>query len=138
MSDARYWIETVLTGSALARQLGITVAAVEKDRVVLRLPFKPENITVDAIVHGGVIATLIDVAGAAACVSGIGDGEASGGATSSMTISYLAAARSADLTAEAEIIQRSRSQTVTDVFVRDGHGRLVAKGMATSRIFTAR
>jgi uncharacterized protein (TIGR00369 family) len=138
MADARYLIEKILTGSALARYLGIAVASVEKDRVVLSLPFRPENVTVEDIVHGGAIATLIDVAGAAASASGLEEGEATGGATASMTISYLAAARGADLTAEALVIQRSRAQTVSDVYVRDGEGRLVAKGMVTSRIFAAR
>lgn len=138
MADARYWIEKILTGSALARHLGVTLATVEKDRVVLALPFDPANVTVEDIVHGGAIATLIDIAGAAASASGLKEGEASGGTTASMTVSYLAAARGADLTAEAVVIQRSRSQTVADVYVRDEDKRLVAKGMVTSRIFAAR
>ncbi|HEU4985569.1 MAG TPA: PaaI family thioesterase [Rhizobiaceae bacterium] len=132
---ARYWIDEVLAGSPLARHLGVTVCSVEQDRVILHLPFKPANVTVDDVVHGGVIATLIDIAGAAASASGIRDSEASGGATATISISYLAAARSADLTAEAVVIQRSRTQTVSDVSVRDPSGVLVAKGMVTSRIF---
>jgi acyl-coenzyme A thioesterase PaaI-like protein len=50
-------------------------------------------------------------------------------------LSYLAPADGVDLAAEARVIQRGRSQTVSDVEVRDPSGRLVAKGLVTSRLF---
>lgn len=134
---ARQWIETVLAGSPVARHLGIRVAEAAKDRVVLALPFSVGNVTLADIVHGGVIATLIDIAGAAASGSGI-DGTATGGATASLSIAYLAPAKGCDLTAEAVIVQRGRSQTVSDVVVRDDAGTMVAKGLVVSRIFSAR
>jgi uncharacterized protein (TIGR00369 family) len=86
------------------------------------------------VVHGGAIATLVDVAGAAASASGAAP-EVGGGATSSLALSYLAPADGVDLAAEARVIQRGRSQTVSDVEVRDPSGRLVAKGLVTSRLF---
>src|SRR5690606_33380302 len=94
--------------------------------------------TVGAIVHGGAIAALMDIAAACASASGVADGEVAGGATASMNISYLAAADGADLTAEAAIIQRSRRQTVADIDIRDQSGALIAKGVATSRFFPKR
>lgn len=132
---ARKWIDEVLARSPFATPLAIEVVKAETDRVVMRLPFRPDLATVGSIVHGGAIATLIDIAGAAASASGIADGETVGGATANLTVAYLAAADGSDLTAEAQVIQRGRSQTVSDVFVRDGEGRLIAKGMVTSRIF---
>lgn len=132
------WIHRVLARSPLATALGIGVVSVDKDRVVLAMPFRAENTTVARIVHGGAIASLVDVAGAAASASGMDEASATGGATASLVVSYLAPADGADLTAEAVVIQRSRSQTVCDVFVRDGKGVLVAKGMVTSRIFAKR
>lgn len=133
-----HWINEVLAKSPFAGALGIEVAAIEPDHVTLRLPFQPSLATVGSIVHGGAIATLIDVAGAAASASGIRDENMGGGATSNITIAYLAPADGADLTARAVVIQRSRTQTVSDVTVSDGNGKLVAKGMVTSRIFLAR
>ena len=127
-------IRDVLIGSPVARALGISLDTVEVDRVVLRLPFSPENVTLGAIVHGGVIATLIDVAGAAASFSGVGPEMR--GATSSLAISYLAAADGTDLVAEARIIQRGRSQTVAEVVVRSADGRLVAQALSTNRVFS--
>lgn len=132
---ARKWIDDVLARSPFAAHLAIEVAEAEAERVLVKLPFRPDLVTVGSVVHGGAIATLIDIAGAAASASGIADGETVGGATASMTVAYLSAADGCDLTAEALVIQRGRSQAVSDVFVRDGTGRLVAKGMVTSRIF---
>ena len=127
-------VTEVLVASDLAQRLGIALETLEPDRVVLRMPFRPDNVTVGAIVHGGAIATLVDIAGAAASASGAG-AEVEGGATSSLALSYLAPADGVDLAAEARVIQRGRRQTVADVEVRDATGRLVAKGLVTSRLF---
>lgn len=135
---ARYWIDAVLAKSPFATILGVEVAEAEPNRVLMRLPFRADLATVGTIVHGGAIATLIDIAGAAASGSGINDDSLSGGATSQLDVAYLIAADGCDLFAEALVIQRSGSQTVSDVFVRDGEGRLIAKGMVTSRLFRKR
>ncbi len=99
------------------------------------MPFSPDLVTVGSIVHGGAIAALIDVAGAAASASGTTDEDAAGGATSHLTVAYLAPADGRDIEAEAIVAHRTRSQTVADVSVRDCEGMLVAKGMVISRIF---
>jgi uncharacterized protein (TIGR00369 family) len=127
-------IEGILIGSALAQRLGISAESLEIDRIVLAMPFRPDNVTVGSVVHGGAIATLVDIAGAAASASGASP-EVKGGATSSLTLSYLAPADGVGLRAEARVIQRGRSQTVSDVEVRDEAGRLVAKALVTSRLF---
>ena len=102
------------------------------------MPFDTGNVTVGRIVHGGAIAALMDTVGAAASASAANMDEVTGGATISLTISYVAAAEGADLVAEAVVIQRSKRQTVSDISVRTNDGTLVAKGMVTSRIFTAK
>lgn len=135
---ARYWIDEVLAKSPFAAMLGIEIAQAEPNRVVVRLPFRTDVTTVGRIVHGGAIATLIDIAGAAASGSGISDDNVVGGATSHLDVAYLEAADGCELLAEALVIQRSGGQTVSDVFVRDGEGRLIAKGMVTSRLFRKR
>lgn len=136
--DARAWIVGLLAGSPVARSIGLRFREIAPDRVVAELPFSTGNVTVGDIVHGGVIATLIDVAGAAASASGIGKGEATGGATSTLAISFLAPASGCDLKAEAQVVQRGRSQTVSDVSVRSPDGVLVARALVTSRIFRSK
>ena len=135
---ARAWIEGLLAGSPVARSIGLRFREIAPDRVVAELPFSTGNVTVGDIVHGGVIATLIDVAGAAASASGVGKGEATGGATSTLAISFLAPASGCDLVAEAVVVQRGRSQTVSDVSVRSPDGVLVARALVTSRIFRSK
>lgn len=132
---ARHWIDEVLVKSPFAKPLGLQVVAAEIDRVVLRLPFRPDLATVGSIVHGGAIATLIDIAGAAASASGIADDDTAGGATAQLTVAYLAPADGRDIEAEAVVAHRTRSQTLSDVSVRDAEGTLLAKGTVISRIF---
>ena len=134
-TSARYWIDEVLIKSPFAAPLGLQVVAAEMDRVLLRLPFRADLATVGSIVHGGAVATLIDVAGAAASASGITGDDVTGGATSHLTIAYLAPADGRDIEAEAVVVHRTRGQTVSDVSVRDADGKLVAKGTVISRIF---
>ena len=132
------WIEEVLAKSPFAASLGIELVSAEPERVVFRLPFRKSSTTVGTIVHGGAIATLIDIAGAAASASAIAGDDAFGGATANMTVAFLAPSDGQDIVAEGVVIQRGRTQTVTDVVVRDGNGTLVAKGLVTSRIFRTR
>ena len=127
-------VEELLIGSPVARALGIELESLEVDRAVLALPFRPQNVTVGDIVHGGVIATLIDVAGVAAALSGVAAEGFGGCATSGLSISYLAAAKGSALRAEASTLRRSRRQAVADVSVFAGSS-LVAKALATVSLF---
>jgi uncharacterized protein (TIGR00369 family) len=102
------------------------------------MPFLPTNVTHGSIVHGGVIATLIDIAGAAAAASGASADEVKGGATSSLSIQYLAPAQGAALRAVATVVRRGRRQVVTDVAVyaeAPDEGVLVAKALMSSAMF---
>jgi uncharacterized protein (TIGR00369 family) len=132
---ARYWIDEILVKSPFAKPLGIEVVDAEPERVRLRLPLRANLASVGDIVHGGAIATLIDVAGAAASASGIAGDDTVGGATTHLSVAYLAPAEGRDISAEAVVAHRRRSQTVTDVSVRDCKGTLIAKGTVTNRIF---
>ena len=127
------WFIDVLLGSPVARSIGVTL---EVDRVVMALPFKPENVTLGKIVHGGVIATLIDIIGASASASGADGNTVRGGATSNLTIHYLAPAEGCDLEAEAIVLKRGKRQTVSDITVRSGD-IVIARGLLTSAIFLA-
>lgn len=128
-------IDGVLIGSPVAKALGIRLGDAEPERVVLQLPFRTDNVTHSDIVHGGVIASLIDVAGAAVSATNADPERHKGGATSSLTVSYLAPARGTGLVAEAKTVQRGGSQVVSDVSVWAEDGVLVAKALVTSRLF---
>jgi len=130
----RHMMDEVTLGSPVARALGITLVSASPERTILRMPFQPANITFEDAVHGGVIATFIDIAAAAGFVAGAPD-DMAGGVTSNMSISYLSAARGVDLLAEAHVLRRGKRQIATDVTVTDPSGRLIAKGLVTNRSF---
>ncbi len=134
----RQTVEQVLMGSPVARALGIRLDVLAVDQVELLLPFSAANVTVGDVVHGGVIATLIDVAGAAAAASGADAGNLRGGATSSLNIQFLEAARAVSLRAVANVVRRGRRQVVSEVSVyaegTDEAG-LVAKALMSSTLF---
>jgi uncharacterized protein (TIGR00369 family) len=134
-AQARFFIDAVIAGSPVAKSLGIEVVSAEVDRVLVRIGFDDDLTTVPSVIHGGVVATLIDIAGAAASASGLtSDDAASGGATSHLSVTYLAPARG-DLEAVATVQHRTRSMTQSEVSVRTVGGDLVAVGQITSRIF---
>ncbi|MFD7710597.1 PaaI family thioesterase [Streptomyces sp. NPDC059785] len=132
---ARQWIDSAVMASPVAKSMGMTLVAAEADSVVLALPFADHLTTTPGTLHGGVVAALVDTAGAAASASGLTAGdEATGGATSNLSVTYLAPARTG-LRATATVVHRARSSTHTQVAVRDADGRLVASGYVDSRIF---
>ncbi|GAA1520405.1 PaaI family thioesterase [Nocardioides humi] len=132
---ARSWIDDVLAGSPVARALGIEVLDARPEEVRLGLAFRDDLTTVPGVLHGGVVATLVDVAGAAASASGLTtDDGATGGATTQLDISYVAAA-TGDLTATASVLSRTRSTTHSQVVVHDAGRQVVATAQVTSRIF---
>lgn len=132
---ARAWIDHVIAASPVAAAIGVEVVAAEVDCVRIRVAFDDHLTTVPGTIHGGVVATLIDVAGAAASASGLTpEDEATGGATSHLSVTYLAPAQG-DLEAVATVVHRSRSMTQSEVAVRTIGGDLVAAGQVSSRIF---
>jgi uncharacterized protein (TIGR00369 family) len=133
-SVARKWIETVVLGSPVARALGVECVEAEVDSVTVRAPQHEQLTTLPGVTHGGAVATLIDIAGAAAAASGVKDDEgASGGVTTHLAVTFLAPATS-DLTVRAEVIHRTRSTTHSEVRAHDAGQTLVAVGQVTSRI----
>lgn len=122
-------------GSPLVRRLGMRLDRLEHDVAELVLPFDPQNATIGDVVHGGAIAALVDTAGMAAAWADETVPDAPAGATVSMSVDYVAAARGADLRARAEVVRRGRSLCFVEVTVRDrdGAGDVVAKGLVTHR-----
>lgn len=130
---ARHWIDNVILQSPVARAIGISLRSAEVDAVTADLPFSEYLTTTPGVIHGGVIASLIDTLGAAGSASGVTP-QAGGRRRCHLAISYLAPARS-DLTAAATVVHRTRSDTLTDVHVHDAEGTLVVIGQVTSRLF---
>jgi uncharacterized protein (TIGR00369 family) len=115
-----------LVRSAFATRLGIAREALERDRAVYTMEFRGDNTTVADIVHGGAISSLVDCAATAAVWTTVDDPERHRGATVDLSVSFLEAARSQALTAEARVLRRGSRICFCGVEVRDREGRLVA------------
>jgi uncharacterized protein (TIGR00369 family) len=123
----------VITGfiptSPLPAALGIRLESIEPDRARLALPWSEPLATMADVVHGGAIATLADTAAMAAAWASDDVPESLTGATVSLTLDYLAAARG-NLVADAHVLRRGTRLVYVRVDVADGEGTVVAAGQA--------
>ena len=134
MPTRREMIQQFVPHSPLVRHLGMRLEAIEDGRAELVLPFRPELATMDDIVHGGAIASLIDTAGMAATWSDDTEPESLAGSTVTLNVNYVSAARGQDLTATAEVVKRGRKLVFSEVRVTEPDGRVVATGSVVQRL----
>jgi uncharacterized protein (TIGR00369 family) len=78
-------------------------------------------------VHGGILATLVDIVTIGAVASAIGPSDMMNG-TAELNISYLRPALGPIVVAEGHVLKKGRSLAVVDAECSDGQGRLFAKG----------
>jgi uncharacterized protein (TIGR00369 family) len=123
-----------VAGSPFGNQLEVRVAGAGPGRVTVRMPYSRERTTGGDIVHGGAIASLVDIAATAAMWSGVEEPEAHRGTTISLTLNFLEAARGCDLIAEAAVLRRGGSVSVGEVTVRDPEGRRIAEALVTYKL----
>jgi uncharacterized protein (TIGR00369 family) len=133
MTTRRETIRQFVPNSPLVQHLGMRLEELSPDRAVLLLPFDGRLATMGDTVHGGAIASLIDTAGTAAAWSDDEVPESLSGATVSMNVDYVAAARGQELRAEASVVKRGRSLSFIDVGVTEPDGRMVARGSLVYR-----
>jgi uncharacterized protein (TIGR00369 family) len=134
MSGSEDLVRNVIVGSPFGTLVGVVPETIEPDRVRLRLPFRPEVTTVGHVVHGGAIASLVDVAATAAVWSGADLAASQRGTTIGFALNFLAAGRGQDLLATATVIQRGRTICVCEVDVRGVDGDPVARALVTYKI----
>ena len=123
-----------LANSPFARVTGLELTDMEPERATVVMPFSEQLTTFGDVVHGGAIATLLDVAAVAAAWSGVTDEGAATGATVSSSVNYMRAARGSDLTANASVTRRAKSLCFCEVQITDEDDRLVAQGIVTYKI----
>jgi uncharacterized protein (TIGR00369 family) len=130
----RQAITEVMPAAPFMSFLGLVFDRYEPDDVVLRLPFR-EDLTNDGVVyHGGVIASMLDTAGAAAAWSNHDFDKGVRASTVSMSIQYVGACRSADLFCSARTVKRGRELIFTEITATDPDGTVVAHALQTYRI----
>jgi uncharacterized protein (TIGR00369 family) len=114
--------------------LGVVFDRYEPDDVVLRLPFRADLTNDGTVYHGGVIASVIDTAGAAAAWSNHDFDKGQRASTVAMSVQYVGAARQSDLVCQARTIRRGKELTFTEITATDADGNVVAHAVQTYRI----
>jgi uncharacterized protein (TIGR00369 family) len=118
----------VLSQSPYARLLRLKMVAAAPDAVVIRMPFHEDLIAggdeVSRYVHGGAIASLIDIAGTFAVIAAAGRDAV----TVDLRVDYLRPVTSGSLAATARPVRVGRSLAVADIQVAGEDGAIVAIG----------
>lgn len=107
--------------------VGMKIEPVGEGRTHVTLQVQDQHLNPHGKVHGGVLATLADVAGAEAVAAG---SESGPGITIELKITYLNPGEPGVLVADARVIKRGRRITIveTEVFQED---ELVAHAIGT-------
>jgi uncharacterized protein (TIGR00369 family) len=112
--------------SPLHQFLGLSFTSPEPGVAEVHLPFREELISDPDVpyLHGGILGTLLDVAGDYAVATRIGHGVP----TVDMRVDFLRTAGREALTAHARVVKLGRSVSVTDAEVRNLQGDIIAIG----------
>jgi uncharacterized protein (TIGR00369 family) len=114
--------------------LGIFIDRYEPDEATVRLPFR-DDLTNDGVrYHGGVIAAVIDTAGAAAAWSNHDFDRGTRASTVAMSVQYVGACQTSDLLCHARVTRRGHDLIFTQITATDAEGKVVAHGIQTYRI----
>lgn len=114
--------------------LGVVFDKYEPDDVTLRLPFREDLTNDGTYFHGGVIASVIDTAGAGAVWSNHDFDKGIRASTVAMSIQYVGAAKKSDLICHARTVRRGKELTFTEITATDADGKVVAHAVQTYRI----
>ena len=103
---------------------GIVFDDLQSDRCLISCPLRPELLNPSGIAHGGVIATLLDVASGLMALQA--DGWTRKIVTQNCNIHYLRPASGERLWGEARLIRRGKRVCVVQADCISGDGRLSA------------
>ncbi|MCB1384157.1 MAG: PaaI family thioesterase [Notoacmeibacter sp.] len=133
--EAERRLRAVAHTQGFANWLGFDIVAVGNGRAELSLDVRPDLLQHHGFVHGGIIATLADVASAWCAASVAGDV-----VTSSFNMHYVAPAKGQRLIVRASVIKAGRRQASVEAKVwidTAGEERLCGASMASIAILGA-
>jgi 1,4-dihydroxy-2-naphthoyl-CoA hydrolase len=125
--------ELIRNQMPLCATLGISAKTFHPDEVVLSLDWAPNLCTGNNMLHGGMIMTLADSAGAACAFLNLPTG-AAGTATIESKTNFLAAARGGTVTAHSRPLHVGSRTIVIETEVRNDDGKLAAKVVQTQAV----
>jgi uncharacterized protein (TIGR00369 family) len=122
------WIEK----SGYARTLGVALDALDAEHARLVLPFAESNTNPGQVLHGGVAASLVALAGQAVARATLG-ADAAPYHTTSLQVTYLAAAKAQAIVATARRLREGKELCFVDVEVASDDGKAIARGLVAAR-----
>ena len=109
--------------------LGARLGEVEPGSVEVQLDVGTDHLNLFGTLHGGLIATLADTATGLAMLTSLDDGMTH--VTTSLSVTFLAPARSGTVTARGRVLKRGRRFGYAEADVVDADGALLARAAAT-------
>jgi uncharacterized protein (TIGR00369 family) len=130
----RRGVPEAMLGTPYLSGLHLAFERYEPDDVTIRLPFRAELTNDGLYYHGGVIATVMDTAGAAAAWSNHDFSKGARASTVALSLQFVGACKRSDLVCHARALRRGRELTFVEMTATDDAGAVVAHGMLTYRI----
>jgi 1,4-dihydroxy-2-naphthoyl-CoA hydrolase len=125
-------LEALVDLMPFARRLGLTLTEASADRVVARLDWAPELCTAAGIMHGGVLMSLADTAGALVAFLGLPEGATTATITSSTQL--FRPVTTGPVEAVAVPLHRGRTTVTVQTTLHDASQRLVSQTTQTQAI----
>lgn len=123
-----------LRNSAPGQLFGYELDSIGDGKAVMSLRVLDRHKQIHGVVHGGILASLADTAGAMAAYPMLPRGTRL--ATVEMTINYLEAVDRGPIIAEARVLRLGRTLAIAECEVKDAAGRLAAKALLTFAIMS--
>ena len=124
-----------LRNSAPGQLFGYELDSIGEGKAVMSLRVLDRHKQIHGVVHGGVLASLADTAGAMAAYPQLPRGTRL--ATVEMTISYLEPVDRGTILAEARVLRIGRTLAVAECEIKNAEGKLAAKSLLTFAIMSA-
>lgn len=118
-----------LSRSAFREWMGLELVSIEDGSCEVRFPIRPHHLNPGGVVHGGVLATLLDGAIGLALRTKIGADETH--VTLELTVHYLSPARDGVIVARGKAVQGGKRTSYGEAELLTEDGRLIARGAAT-------
>ncbi len=124
-----------LRNSAPGQLFGYELDSIGEGKAVMSLRVMDRHKQIHGVVHGGILASLADTAGAMAAYPLLPKGTRL--ATVEMTINYLEPVDRGPIIAEARVLRLGRTLAVAECEIKDAEGKLAAKSLLTFAIMSA-
>ena len=125
-------LDALLALMPFAGHLGLILDEADASRVVIRLDWAPHLCTSGSVMHGGVLMSLADTAGALVTFLGLPEGKST--ATITSTSHMFRPVSGGTVRAVAVPVHRGRTTVTAEISVFDAEDRLVAQTLQVQAV----